>query len=134
MMKKQWMLPLGAVAVTAGLGLKNVNQSEVELQAFVRQHQKAIHAQKESMMPALSDCTDTISFANQIKPLIDLNCSTSRCHSFPTHESIEQHAFQIIDALQAANGTVLMPYGGPALADSSIQQFSCWISQGRLNN
>jgi hypothetical protein len=33
-----------------------------------------------------------------------------------------------------ASGFQLMPIGGPALNDDLIQQFLCWIEQGKLNN
>jgi hypothetical protein len=33
-----------------------------------------------------------------------------------------------------ANGYQLMPIGGPALPDSTIQKVKCWIEQGKLDN
>jgi hypothetical protein len=33
-----------------------------------------------------------------------------------------------------ANGYQLMPIGGPALPDSTIQKISCWINQGKQDN
>jgi hypothetical protein len=32
------------------------------------------------------------------------------------------------------DGYQLMPIGGPALPDSTIQKIACWISQGKLDN
>ncbi len=39
------------------------------------------------------------------------------------------------DILKSIKGeTQLMPQGGPALNDSLIKQFECWINQGKQNN
>lgn len=80
----------------------------------------------------------TISFAAQIKPMIDNNCVS--CHgsggNSPTltdHGNVATHATHILNTL-TGNGAQLMPLGGPALNDSLISQFSCWISQGKQNN
>ncbi len=87
-----------------------------------------------------TDCVSntTIHFSTQIKPIIDNNCIS--CHgpggntpSLTDHASIATHATHIYNTL-TANGAQLMPQGGPALNDTLISQFSCWISQGKQNN
>lgn len=83
-------------------------------------------------------CADTISFSQQITPMIQDNCSS--CHGtgagtspvLSNHAEIAANAEAILNAL---HGTPqLMPQGGPALADSLIQQVDCWIQQGKMNN
>ncbi len=83
-------------------------------------------------------CTGTVSFSSQIAPMIEENCSG--CHgvgagTFPVlsnHAEISENADKIIHALRGT--PELMPQGGPALSDSLIQQFQCWLQQGRMDN
>jgi len=82
-------------------------------------------------------CIDTILFSTQIEPMIQNNCTG--CHniggSLPTltnHAEISSYAKSILSTM---NGSPqLMPLNGPALHDTLIQQFSCWINQGKANN
>lgn len=86
------------------------------------------------------NCTSTISFVNQIKPLIDQNCigchgpSNSTGYTLTNHAEISTHAAAIVNAMRNEGGFQLMPQYGPALNDTLIQQFSCWINQGKMNN
>lgn len=83
-------------------------------------------------------CPDTISFSQKIAPMIQDNCSG--CHGsgagtspvLSNHAEISGSAEAILNALKGS--PQLMPQGGPALADSLIQQFQCWIQQGKMNN
>lgn len=95
---------------------------------------------KAKAPPALPQivCTSTISFSQQIAPMIEANCSG--CHGvgagttpvLSNYAEISGNADAMINAL---HGTPqLMPEGGPALADTLIQQFQCWIQQGKMNN
>jgi hypothetical protein len=89
-----------------------------------------------------SPCTDTISFVHQIEPLINQNCATSGCHGpgsstgyeFTSHGTIAANATIMLSAMRWESGVVQMPQGMPQLADTLIQQFSCWIDQGKQNN
>lgn len=83
-------------------------------------------------------CTTTILFSQQIAPMIQENCAS--CHDagagtspvLSNHAEIAANGEAILNAL---HGTPqLMPQGGPALADTLIQQFQCWLQQGKLNN
>ncbi len=95
---------------------------------------------KAKTPPALPQviCNSTISFSTQIAPMIEENCSG--CHGsgagtspvLSNHAEISANSNAIIQALRGT--PQLMPEGGPALADSLIQQFQCWIQQGTLNN
>ena len=87
-----------------------------------------------------TDCVSntTIHFSTQIKPMIDNNCVS--CHSpgatspdLSTHANIAANATLVLNSL-TGSGVQLMPLGGPALNDTLISQFSCWISQGKQNN
>ncbi len=83
-------------------------------------------------------CTSTISFSQQVAPMIEENCSG--CHGsgagtspvLSNYTEISENADKIIHALRGT--PQLMPEGGPALADSLIQQFQCWLQQGKMNN
>ena len=83
------------------------------------------------------NCPDTISFAAKIQPMLNDNCIG--CHSaggtapnLTTHSSVSANASAILNSMKGV--PQLMPQGGPALADSLIQYFECWINQGKLNN
>ncbi len=84
-----------------------------------------------------SDCPDTISFQAKILPMITTNCNS--CHDgsnqslLSNYGNIEPKAESILKSLKG-DGMTQMPYQSPALHDSLIQQFECWISQGKLNN
>jgi hypothetical protein len=90
-----------------------------------------------------ADCPEIISFSNTIEPMILNNCSTSGCHNIagPGKPKLMDH-FDISSNAETIKYVIsvdpsdndLMPLGGPKLADSVIQHFSCWIDQGTLNN
>lgn len=83
-------------------------------------------------------CNGTVSFSTQIAPMIEENCAG--CHGvgagtspvLSNHAEISANADAIIHALRGT--PQLMPQGGPALPDSLIQQFQCWLQQGTQNN
>lgn len=85
------------------------------------------------------NCVDTISFSQQILPIIQQNCLG--CHSvgngtgyvFTQHTNISTNANAILGSMRNS-GFQLMPQGGPALPDSTIQLIECWIYQGKLDN
>lgn len=89
-----------------------------------------------------SDCPDTIFYDNQVRPIIEQNCSTSGCHDasasggyqFTSHALVSQHADIMKKAMKHEPGPSNMPLGQPKLNDSLIKQFECWIMQGALNN
>jgi hypothetical protein len=86
------------------------------------------------------NCSDTISFVNEILPTMQNNCTgchnsgNSTGYTITNHTNISSNASAILNAMRASNGFQLMPQGGPALNDSLIQEFSCWIDQGKKNN
>ena|SRR6218665_467710 len=84
-------------------------------------------------------CSDTISFEEDVMPIISANCischddGNSTGYTFTTHSSISDNATDMLGAMRN-EGFQLMPEGGPALPDSLIKTFSCWIQNGKLNN
>lgn len=87
-------------------------------------------------------CPDTISFAATIQPLINANCTTSGCHDaaqsggyqFLSYASIEANATDILHVIRHDPGFATMPLGASQLPADQIQQFDCWIKQGKLDN
>lgn len=100
----------------------------------------ALSCSKDKVPAAIFDlnCDDTISFSSQIAPMISANCaschgiSNSTGYTLTNHTNISSNATAILNSLKGT--PQLMPQGGPALNDSLIQQFECWINQGTLNN
>jgi hypothetical protein len=92
-------------------------------------------------VPAIIDpnCVEDVSFANDVWPIIEQNCTG--CHGvgnstgyvFTNHTNVSFNANAIIGSMRN-EGFQLMPIGGPALPDSLIQKVSCWINQGSKNN
>ena len=84
-----------------------------------------------------ANCADTVSFNNEILPLIQNNCTG--CHdnqngySLTNHSNISSNSSAIIGSMRNS-GYQLMPQGSPALHDSIIQRIECWVNQGKQNN
>lgn len=95
---------------------------------------------KKDQVPGIVDpnCIDTVFFTTQIAPMIANNCLgchnvvNSTGYTLTNHTNISANASAILAAMQGS--PQLMPIGGPALNDTLIQQFACWINQGTLNN
>ena len=97
----------------------------------------------KTALPIPKVCPDTISFAGIVEPMIQANCSTSGCHDAVTaaagynlegHGNISTNASAILNVIRHIPTVVAMPYGQPKLNDSIIEQFNCWLEQGKLNN
>tara|TARA_B110000037_G_C17069950_1_gene485445 strand:- start:595 stop:936 length:342 start_codon:yes stop_codon:yes gene_type:complete len=95
---------------------------------------------KDKVPTEFASCGDTVSFSQDIQPLVDANCLG--CHNdvapandviLTNHTRISNEANRMINSMQAP-GMELMPFGGPPLSDSLIQLFQCWILQGKPNN
>lgn len=85
-------------------------------------------------------CNGTVSFANDVMPLMEQNCTgchnagnASGGYNLSDHTTIAAHANAVLGSMRNS-GYKLMPQGGPALPDSSIQLIECWIYQGKLDN
>lgn len=85
------------------------------------------------------NCSDTISFNQEILPFIQNYCTG--CHdvgngtgyTLTNHGNISVSADAILGSIRS-EGYLLMPQGGPALPDSLIKKMECWIYQGKLDN
>ena len=97
---------------------------------------------KDKTKFAAADCPDPISFMDDVKPIIDLNCATSGCHdantstpyAFTQYSTIAANANLILSVIRHEAGVTPMPLGGNQLADSLIQKINCWVIQGKLDN
>lgn len=85
------------------------------------------------------ECQTQVSFAQEITPLLQDKCVS--CHNgaqppnLTTHGSVSAAADDVLSRISLSNGNgLLMPQGGPRLADSLIQKVKCWIDQGKLDN
>ncbi|MFM7682217.1 MAG: hypothetical protein ACKO7P_05675 [Bacteroidota bacterium] len=82
-------------------------------------------------------CSDTVSFNNDVLPIIQNNCTG--CHdnqngyTFTNHQNISSNYAAIVGSMKGV-GYQLMPKGGPALPDSLIVKIQCWVNQGKKNN
>lgn len=95
---------------------------------------------RDKITPIDQQCNSTISFANEVLPIMEANCAgchqpgnVSGGYDLSTYNAISENANAIIGSMKA-NGYQLMPIGGPALPDSTIQKIACWISQGKQDN
>jgi nitrate/TMAO reductase-like tetraheme cytochrome c subunit len=82
-----------------------------------------------------NDCPDTISYANDIAPMMTQYCTS--CHkpnaTYPdltSYANVSAHSSSVLADIKSG----YMPQGMPKLADSLIQKFQCWINQGKNNN
>jgi hypothetical protein len=98
---------------------------------------------KDKVQPAVADttCVDTISFANDVLPILENNCNS--CHNatnpsgnydLSTYTGVSQNPGKVLSSMLQDGSASSMPQGGDKLADSLIQKVSCWINQGALNN
>ena len=96
----------------------------------------------QTPVPVPVDCADTILYSLQIQPLLDLNCNTSGCHNsgsaqagfdLTSHVNVSSSSNDVFAAMNHT-GPNPMPIGADKINDSLIEQFRCWIQQGKLNN
>lgn len=95
---------------------------------------------REKVTPIDQQCNATISFTNEVLPIMEANCvschqpgNASGGYDLSSYTAISANANAIVGSMKA-NGYQLMPLGGPALPDSTIQKISCWINQGKQDN
>lgn len=98
---------------------------------------------KDKVQPAPLDstCADTISFVNDILPIMESNCTI--CHNsnnpsagydLSTHAGVIQNLGKVLGSVRQDGSALSMPQGGNKIADISIQKINCWINQGAKNN
>jgi hypothetical protein len=79
-----------------------------------------------------------ISYAGVIKPILDTNCNVSSCHNgdlgagrdWRTYSTVKNNAAGI--KTRTANKS--MPIGGLTLTQQQIDQITCWVDDGALDN
>lgn len=93
-----------------------------------------------------NDCTSSatttvdeivaVSYADQIRPIIDADCQKSPCHgtnggipSWETYDDVKAGAARI----KARTGNKTMPPAGP-LSDANIKLIADWVDQGAEEN
>lgn len=99
-----------------------------------------LSCKKDKTVPA--ECIEEVSFATEVLPVIETNCSTSGCHdasgaggyNLSSYVGISASADAVYHAVNHDSGFQPMPMGGSKLADSTIQKIYCWIQQGKLDN
>jgi hypothetical protein len=99
-----------------------------------------ISCTREKVTPIDQQCNTTISYINDVKPILDAECvfchqavNPSGGYVFDSYSAVAANANAILGSMKAS-GYQLMPIGGPALPDSTIQKISCWINQGKQDN
>jgi hypothetical protein len=93
-------------------------------------------------MPFDPDCPTEISYAAEVKPVIDMSCATSGCHdasgaggyTFTSHAEVAANADVILNVINHDSGFAPMPQGADKLPDSTILKIKCWVQQGKLDN
>jgi hypothetical protein len=100
-----------------------------------------IAACKSKPVATASKCTDTsLTFTNDIKPIMDLNCA-STCHSAKKHaHGIDLSTYENVKAAAADKsfmGSIRhqgvytpMPKNHDKLDEVTLQKISCWIDNG----
>ena len=87
--------------------------------------------------------TTTISFATDVLPIFQQNCSTSGCHdaatntngfTFENYTQISGGINYAIDLMKHTTGFIQMPYQLDKLHDTLIDKIDCWIAAGVPNN
>lgn len=86
--------------------------------------------------------TTTVTYAADIKPLLDSKCNTSGCHNgsgstsknFTTYAGIQPHIPRLLGSVNWTPGFQAMPQGLPKLSPCEINKMTRWVNQGALNN
>jgi len=85
--------------------------------------------------PTVEDPCSTITYALDIRPILDNNCTS--CHSTTGGQPPNLETFQNVNANAAIVRSQVvsreMPIGG-TLTNEEIQAISCWVDAGALNN
>ena len=83
-----------------------------------------------------NDATNTPSFTNDVKPIIDINCAVSGCHvtgaQFPPLTSYDELKNQS-SRIKTRTGSGTMPPQG-ALSSENIETIAKWVDNGSPDN
>lgn len=86
------------------------------------------------------NCSTEVSFANEVKAIISLNCSVPTCHDgslgvsldFRTFDNIQINSDRIVSVTRG--GAMPPSVSGLFLTEEEITTISCWVLQGSRNN
>jgi hypothetical protein len=87
-------------------------------------------------------CTEDISFASDVQPILINSCATAGCHNsisaannmiFENYDAVYTHRVLIVKSIRHEAGVTPMPIG-PQLSSELIRKISCWVEQGAPNN
>jgi hypothetical protein len=89
----------------------------------------------DSQMATVTEVPE-VSYANEIRPIIETSCQLSNCHgdrmgipSFATYADVSANA----NGIKFRTGNGSMPPAGP-LPDAEVQLISDWVDQGAPDN
>ena len=83
-----------------------------------------------------------ISYANDVKPIVQQSCAISGCHdgdlgadlNWTVFAAFQSHASDVQDRITRPKGTTgHMPATGD-ITDEQIQTIYCWVAQGAREN
>lgn len=103
----------------------------------------AIACKKEEPTPDNLVCENQISYASDIATIISTSCATSGCHNaasssagfvFENHSQVSDNASIILSVIRHESGFQAMPQGASKWSNEQINNFACWVNQGKLNN
>jgi hypothetical protein len=90
----------------------------------------------------IDECGGTVSYASQVKPIVDTSCAIAGCHNgdngadknwtvFTNFQSKSSNVKDRITRPAGADGH--MPASG-SITEDEIQTIVCWVDQGAKNN
>jgi hypothetical protein len=92
----------------------------------------------------VTDCTsrETISFASDVKPIVEQKCAIPGCHNGDNGNDINWTVFANFKSHSASvQARITLPVGAAghmpkvgSLTDEQIQTIYCWVAQGAKEN
>ncbi len=92
--------------------------------------------------PEVEACTVTVSFADEVNPIINTSCAIPGCHNgdngadknWTVFSNFQSNKDDVKDRITRPPGTPgHMPAAG-SITDEQIQTIVCWVDQGGQNN
>lgn len=102
----------------------------------------AVACEKDKVSPGpTEDCTDTPTYTNDVKAILDTHCATSGCHNassrangldYSTYSSASSKAgnSDFLGSIRHDGGFKAMPLGASKLSDANIMTLTCWVENG----
>ena len=94
---------------------------------------------KIEMEPDPFDCKESVSYAEEINPIVQVHCSVNGCHvsgfvpgDFSTYEGLKPKAENGHLRLFVVELKLMPP--NSSLSEDQRKLIECWINQGALNN